>query len=220
MKEIMGIRDQVLLRIWQQLGGSAFRAAQAWEVLADAMQDRVLRDAYQHADPYRSSAIMLGRMLAGAADTGYRSANGIGVARKHQGLYVIVSRGVLEVVEVRDRAAVLDTLRELGVEALAIVEAGARLRHKIDALERALGRDEVDADANTEAVVAILAAIAEQHGDRCVSLRTLAPIIGRTSADKARFLSWVGRRFEHLELDEAERDARTGWRLFRVALAE
>lgn len=153
-------------------------------------------------------------MLAEAADSCYRSANGLGVVRVRKGVYSVIRRGAVERLEVANRSEALALARKVA-KALEVLD-GARL--ELAALIDAIGRDSAEGDADA-AAEEVLAAIARAHGDAWRPLRTLGPVVGRSSAEKARFVALVGRVVGGMELEQ-QIDERTGWRLYRVVLAD
>ena len=209
------LRDFVLSRLWTVRGGSPFRPVEALGGLTASACAQLAGDDYRGPNPWQSAAKVLGLLLADAADNGYRSAAGLGVARRRPGVYAIVRRGALTVLEVGDRAAARVAMDEIGRRLAAVEAECAAGRVALAGLFAAFERDDATGDARDDDEEA-LGAIARAHGDAWRTTRTLAAIVGRDKASIARFRGLVGRPIEGMVLEE--RRGAHGWREYRVTV--
>ena len=213
-------RDRILLRIWDHCGGAAFKPFDAWQCLGNVLQDEVLAFAYKHKTPWRSGVIMLGTMLADAADGGYRSGSGLGVVKRRKAVYAIARSGVVQRVEVVDRSAALEAVGRLEhkiARARAELDAcGAELEGLRAAFERTESAGDID-----DTMGDLLEAIAREYADRFVPLKSLASLLKTHAVSVSRFQAACGATLAGpLRLEAGPRDPRNGWRTFRVMLAE
>lgn len=212
-------KDAVLLQLWGMVGGSTFTPTTAWQALPDRLQRPVLeRTSYRSKSAWLSAVNVIGRVFKDAADSGYRSAQGLSITVKRRGLYYIVRRGAVERIELEDKAQVLERCRRLATGLAELEERARAWRAELGQVLEALERDEGEGDAGEDAEE-LLGAVARAHGDEWRTLRQLGPIVGRRESQRGLFLSLVGRQVGGMRL-EADRDDATGWRLYRVVLAD
>lgn len=213
MKTDNSLINGVLDHVWNNVGAGAFQPAKVFDSLPITLKRTIERMVSDTADLKWSACVTItGKLLAKAVKDAYRTPSGLGIVKHTARAYCLIRPRGLQRMEIADKVTLRATLQRLAIDLDDERERLDARRATVAEALAAIDRD-VAIDTVGEVEIELLAGISRVHGDQWLTLRQVSSFIGKTKADRVKFLELADRGAGECQVQQRKHNGRHEFRI-------